>query len=156
MERAELVVIGAGISGLSFAHMASQRGITTLVLEKSDRAGGCFHSHRFLGPSAEFWLELGAHTCYNSYGSFIGVLEELHLTSALLPRQKVSFKMLIDGKLCSIPSQLNFFELACSLPRLLTQNKAASSVVDYYAPIVGRRNYERLFSPAFNAVLSQR
>jgi len=156
MEQHEVIVIGAGISGLSFASYTAAAGMSTLVLEKSGRVGGCFHSHRFEGQAQGFWLELGAHTCYNSYGGLIGLLERYGLMKEMLPREKVSFKMLVDNQVKSIPSQLSFPELFGSAWRIFSLKKAGESVASFYGRIVGAGNYRRVFSPAFNAVLSQR
>lgn len=156
MEQYDVIVIGAGISGLSFASYAAGAGLSTLVIEKSRRVGGCFHSHRFEGDAAGFWLELGAHTCYNSYGGLIDLMEKYGLMGSILPREKVSFKMLIGNEIRSITSQLSFPELAFSAWHLFTTKKEGESVESYYGGIVGRKNYLRVFAPAFNAVLSQR
>ena len=156
MKQFDAIVIGAGISGLSFANYAAAAGLNTLVIEKSDRAGGCFHSHRFEGEAAGFWLELGAHTCYNSYGGLIALMEQHGMMGSILPREKVSFKMLVDNEIKSIPSQLSFPELFTSAWRMFTLKKEGESVASYYGRIVGRGNYERVFAPAFNAVISQR
>lgn len=156
MKQFDAIVIGAGISGLSFANYAAAAGLNTLVIEKSDRAGGCFHSHRFEGAAAGFWLELGAHTCYNSYGGLIGLMEQHGMMESILPREKVSFKMLVDNEIKSITSQLSFVELFASGWRLFSLKKEGESVASYYGRIVGRSNYERVFAPAFNAVISQR
>ena len=156
MKQFDAIVIGAGISGLSFASYAAAAGLSTLVIEKSSRVGGCFHSHRFEGKAADFWLELGAHTCYNSYGGLLGLMEKYDLMGSILAREKVSFKMLIDNEIRSITSQLSFPELITSGWRLFTSKKEGQSVESYYGGIVGRRNYQRVFAPAFNAVLSQR
>jgi protoporphyrinogen/coproporphyrinogen III oxidase len=156
MKQYDAIVIGAGISGLSLANYAAAAGLSTLVIESSDRVGGCFHSHRFQGEAAGFWLELGAHTCYNSYGGLIGLMEQHDLMGSILAREKVSFKMLIDNEIRSITSQLSFPELFTSVWRLFTLKKEGESVSSYYGSIVGRNNYRRVFAPAFNAVLSQR
>jgi len=156
MKQYDLIVIGAGISGLSLASYAAAAGLSTLVLEKSSRAGGCFHSHRFEREADGFWLELGAHTCYNSYGGLLGLMEKYGLLGSILPREKVSFRMLVGNEVKSITSQLSFCELFTSAWRLFTLKKDGESVASYYGRIVGRRNYERVFAPAFNAVISQR
>lgn len=156
MIKYDLIVIGAGISGLSLASYATSAGLNTLVLEKSGRAGGCFHSHRFEGPADGFWVELGAHTCYNSYGGLIGLMEKYDLMKNILGREKVSFKMLVGNEIKSIASQLSFVELFSSAWQIFTLKKEGESVASYYGRIVGAKNYERVFAPAFNAVISQR
>ena len=156
MKQYDAIVIGAGISGLSLASYAAAAGLSTLVIEKSGRVGGCFHSHRFEREAAGFWLELGAHTCYNSYGGLIGLMEKHGLMESILPREKVSFKMLVDNEIRSITSQLSFPELFSSVWRMFTLKKEGESVASYYGRIVGSKNYERVSAPAFNAVISQR
>jgi protoporphyrinogen oxidase len=156
MDQYDIIIIGAGISGLSLAHYCADAGMSTLVIEKSTRTGGCFHSHHFDGNAAGFWLELGAHTCYNSYGNLIGIMERNRLMESILKREKVPFRMLVDAEIKSITSQLSFPELLTSAWRLFALNKEGESVASYYSRIVGKRNFERVFAPAFNAVISQR
>jgi protoporphyrinogen/coproporphyrinogen III oxidase len=156
MNQYDVIVIGAGISGLSIASYAASAGMSTLVLEKSSRAGGCFHSHRFEKEASGFWIELGAHTCYNSYGGLIALMEQYGLMQSILPREKVSFKMLVGNDIKSIPSQLSFVELMTSAWQLFTLKKEGESVESYYGRIVGKKNYDKVFAPAFNAVISQR
>ena len=162
MRNCDVAIIGAGISGLSFAHYCAKSGLETVVLEKSDRVGGCFHSHRFgaepkaLDRPEDFWLELGAHTCYNSYASLINVIEEAGIIKELLPREKAPFKMLSGGKLKSIPSMLNIMELILSAPRMLYAKKAGETMESYYSKVVGKKNYSRVFGPVFDAIISQK
>ncbi len=150
--RIDLIVIGGGISGLSLAHYASKAGLKTLVLEKANATGGCLRTQRL----NSFWLELGAHTCYNSYGNLIGILEDCGLNSMLQERRNVPFRMLVDGKVRSIPSLLDLLEVLCSAPRALTLRKAGLSVESYYSAIAGKKNFERVVGPALSAVVSQR
>ena len=151
--RADLVVVGAGISGLAVAHHAARAGLATVVLEAGERIGGCVRSRR-LGDG--FWLELGAHTAYNSYGSFLAMAEDRELLGLLGPRAKVPFKLWVDGEVRSITSALSFWELLVSLPRALGAKKERRTVASYYGAIAGRRNYARLLGPALGAVVSQR
>ena len=80
MEAHDVLVIGAGISGASFAFHAACAGRRVLVLEQEQRVGGCLASQR---TRWGFWYELGAHTCYNSYGAFIELLESSNLMGEL-------------------------------------------------------------------------
>ena len=151
----DMIIVGAGISGMSMAHYCARQGMRTLVLEKDDRLGGCIHSHLFSEEEHGFWAELGAHTCFNSYGNLLEIMDDCDLLDQLLPREKLSYKMLVDGALKSIPSQLHFLELLPRLPRLFTSDKTGKSVAEYYGNIVGPQNYQEVFSQAFNAVLCQ-
>jgi len=156
MEKPDVVIIGAGISGLSLAHYCVRDGLKVLVIEKGERAGGTLHSHRFENDAKDFWLELGAHTCYNSYSNLIRIIEDCNIIDKLVRRERVPFKVLVDNQIRSILSQINFLELLFSAPRLLYTKKNRESVESYYSKIVGRKNFENLFAHVFNAVVSQK
>jgi len=123
-------------------------------LERTSRVGGCIASHTFPGTDG-FWVETGAHTCYNSYGHLLDIVADLGLTPQITAKAKVSFKLLHQGRLRSVLSRLHPLELALSLPRLAWESKAGRSVADYYSRVLGRDNYRDLFGPAFNAVICQ-
>jgi len=150
----EHLIIGAGISGLGAAHLCAQRGIETLVLESAGRIGGAIYSHHFQGLDG-FWTEGGSHTCFNSYGNLLGIMDDLGLTPRARAKQKVSYRLWRDGERRSVFSALHPLEAAISLPRLLTAPKAGRSVADYYAGVLGRRNYHDLLRHAFQAVICQ-
>ena len=151
----DLIVIGAGISGLSLAHPALQAGWTTLVLEQEQRPGGCVHSHRFGGTLAGFWLELGAHSAFNSYGQVLAALQAAGGLAQLQPRAKVRFQLYADGAPRRIVAQLHLLELLGAPLRLTRHRKTGRSVAEFYRPLVGPRNYAAVFAPAFDAVLCQ-
>lgn len=148
------IVIGAGISGLGMAHFSARRGLNTLVLEKADRIGGCINSHSF-PERGGFWAELGSHTCFNSYGNLLQILDDMQLTARLVPKAKLSYSLYRAGDRKSILSALHPLELVRSLPRLFFTAKAGKSVAEYYSSVLGERNYRELFGPAFNAVICQ-
>lgn len=154
MEHFDHVIIGAGISGLGMAHGSLSRGLRTLVLERSDRPGGCIRSHTF--PDANgFWAELGAHTCYNSYGHLLDILADLGLSGAFTAKQKLRYALLVEEEVRSLFSRLHPLELLVSLPRLAFTAKAGRSVSAFYGGVLGRRNYRDLFGHAFDAVICQ-
>ena len=151
MEQKEIIIVGGGISGLSLAFYCARAGMHTTLLEKEERVGGAFHSHR----DGDFWLELGAHTCYNSYANLLGIVEQCQTDQLMVQREKVPFKMLVDDEIRSIFSQISYPELLLSVPKLPFQNKQLHSVASYYGAILGKQNYQRVFRHFFNAVPSQ-
>ena len=151
----DLLIIGAGISGLSMAHYATSAGWNARVLEGERQPGGCLCSHRFEGALDGFWLELGAHSAFNSYGNLLAILERADVLNRLQRRVKVGFRLFTDGAVRSIPSQLSVGELLLAPFRLAGLKKAGRSVAEYYGRIVGLRNYAAVFEPAFNAVICQ-
>jgi protoporphyrinogen oxidase len=148
----DLCIIGAGISGLALARMASGLHLRTLVLERRDAAGGCLSSVPFGGSG---WLELGAHTCYNSYVRFLEVMAGTDFLDRVTARRGLGFRMVEQGALRSIPSCIDFWEAALHLPRLLGAAKAGQSAAAYYSRILGPKNWARVLHPALNAVASQ-
>lgn len=151
----DLIIIGAGVSGLSIAQDAARAGSRILLLERDRRPGGCLHSHRFTGELDGFWLELGAHSAFNSYGNLLALLESAGALDRLQRRAKVGFRLYADGAVRSIVSQLYFSELLLAPFRLLGLSKTGRSVTDYFGHIVGPHNYAAVFEPAFSAVICQ-
>ena len=161
MTQYDLLVIGGGISGLTLAHQGRRLGLNVGLLEARTRPGGAMHSAAFGGAGhspasgGDFWLELGAHTAYNSYGGLLEMVEELGLAGLLIPRVRVPWRFW-DGTAPRSPaSRLRWLELAISLPRLMTRRKEGATVKAYWGAVLGRGNYERVGAPMFNAVCSQ-
>jgi protoporphyrinogen oxidase len=152
----DLCVIGAGVSGLSLARLAAERaGLRVLVLEQRAEAGGCLCSAPVGGPEPAGWLELGAHTCYNSYARFLEIVQSTGFLARATPRKGMTFQMVVGGARRSIPSCLDFLEAALSLPRLFGARKEGRTAAEYYGRILGRKNWDRVLHPALNAVASQ-
>ena len=155
MNTYDVIIVGAGISGLSFAHYAAKAGMKTLVLEKSDRPGGSFHTTFPDHITNGFWIEMGAHTCYNSYRNLIEMMEDCGVICDITPRSKVPFRVLTGGEIKSFFSQINLLELLASLPKAFGKKKTGETVASYYGSILGRKNFARIFSALFSAVPSQ-
>lgn len=155
MNKYDVIIVGAGISGLSFAHYAAKAGMKVLVLEKSERPGGSFHTLNQSQNPEGFWIEMGAHTCYNSYRNLIEIMEECGIICDITPRAKVPFRVLTGGQIKSFFSQINMLELLVSLPKAFRKKKTGETVATYYGSILGRKNFAKIFSALFSAVPSQ-
>lgn len=155
MKEHDVVVVGGGISGLSLAYYCVKAGMKTALLEKNSAVGGSFSSARYSSSGKNFWLELGAHTCYSSYQNLLDIIEGCGVSGTIIPRAKVPFSLMIDGQIKSIVSQLSIPELLMSAPNLFKLKKTGQSVKSYYSKIVGEQNYRDVLSHFFNAVPSQ-
>jgi protoporphyrinogen/coproporphyrinogen III oxidase len=163
-ERFDVVVVGGGISGLSLAFKAAAEGKKVLVLEREARLGGCLHSER---TRDGFWFELGAHTTYNSYGSFLDVVVGAGVDKRIVERgpARAIFGLMRDGETRwltppKVLLQLNWLEAAVHFPvglvASLFDRAAGHTVYSHYARLLGRRNYDRVLGPFLSAVPSQR
>ena len=154
MDNYDLIVVGGGISGLSFARRGLAQGWRTVLLEGDTHIGGCLASHRFDGAAEGYWTELAAHTAYNSYGALLELLDadSLH---RLRPRHKAPWRVWADGRPQSVFARLHWPSLIPALPRLAFTAKAGLGLRDYYSRVMGRPSYEALLRHAFSAVLAQ-
>lgn len=153
MDIYDRIVVGGGASGLISAARLSRDGSRVLLLEASERLGGCVQTWR---PEPGFWLELGAHTAYNSYGPLLDALDERGRLGDLLTPNKLAYRFLErGGRLQSPFARLNVAEAARSLPFGIGRPKTGKTVTEWFGGLLGQGNYRHLLGPAFAAVLSQ-
>ena len=71
----EVVIIGAGVAGLTAARELSAAGVQVLVLEARDRLGGRVMTHH----AADGPVELGAEFVHGAFSEILGVVQEAGL-----------------------------------------------------------------------------
>ena len=148
----DLIVVGAGISGLTLANKVAKSGKKVLVLEGKEKLGGCLNTHYH--TDSDFWVEMGAHTFYATYTNLIQLLQENGLESDIVAREKVGMKV-FTNKHEKIFSKIGKFELLTSVPNLFFSKRDGKTVKEYFSKIVGKKNYDKLFTRMFSAVIVQ-
>jgi len=151
-KQVDVCVVGAGISGASFAFRCAQDGASVAVLEKEPRPGGCIKSYRHNDGLVS---ELGTRTLTNTYRTVIELLERAGADHLIEPLETSKFKLAVGNDHKGILSRLSFLSIALSLPNMFGADKTGKSLKQHYGQVFGRRNYDRLFRHAFSAVLSQ-
>ena len=152
MSQFDVIVVGAGVSGLVFAEHAATAGQSVLVLEKEADVGGCLSSWE---AAPGYFVELGAHTAYNSYGQLLSILQKRGRLAELLTREKLGYHFLNEERLQSPMARVNMLEAALHVPFGLFKSKVGADLKTYFGTLLGKRNYAQVLSPAFAAVLSQ-
>ena len=106
----EVIVIGAGIAGLTAAYVLKRRGIPVKVIEAASRVGGRMTSDEINGHI----VDCGAQFLSTEYRIISGLLRQLGLWRQVRPtsrysaisRQKIPRKMRIDRPLDALTSGL--------------------------------------------------
>lgn len=150
----DCLIIGGGISGVSFAHYLKKEGQKIAILEKDSEVGGRMLTKHSTHIS-NYWSDLGSHTCYNSYINLLNLIKEIDSEDQIQPLGKGSFMLYDEGKIKSISSKLNILKFLVNAPKFMFAKKEGKTVKEYFSPIVGRWNYNHLFTYAFRAVICQ-
>lgn len=150
----DCIVIGGGISGISFAHYLHSIDKKVLVIEKSKTIGGQIQSL----PSEknpDYWSEFGAHTCYNSYTHLLSIVKDIDGADLILPLGKGSYMTYSEGRIKKMFADMSVPSIMLNGPKIFFSSKKGKTVKEYFSNVVGRKNYDKLFSRLFRAVISQ-
>src|SRR4051794_27672415 len=90
--RSDVVVIGAGVAGLSAALPLARAGAKVTLLEAAERVGGRLFSLHSGGPGAP--IELGAEFVHGEPAELLGLLHEARLELEPVPDEHYE---LVDG-----------------------------------------------------------
>src|SRR5690349_4796529 len=122
----DVVVVGAGIGGLTAGALLSARGMSVCVLERQSQVGGCIARVEFSGR--EFEPGMGIYTSFGKSEVFEGIFDQLPVEvplTSLAPRPYVV--RIADGSDVRLTSDEGFFdELRTTFP------ECADRAIEFY------------------------
>ncbi len=97
-----VIIIGAGISGLSLAYFLQQKNIPYQLIEKSNEVGGYLQTKKI----DKYQFDLGANTILTDE-FLMNFLQEIGLENEIIEAKDVSKNRYIlkNGKYCALPSK---------------------------------------------------
>src|SRR5215210_1519190 len=160
IERRNVVVIGAGISGLACAHRLKKLGIDVALVEKSDRVGGVIQSEKV----DRYLVERGPNSSQGTE-ELLALVEELGITDQIAEGDpKAPAYVFFNDKLHPVPSGGGAFIKSKLLSlrgklRILREpivGKRASdeeeSVASFARRRIGREAAERMVAPFVSGI----
>jgi hypothetical protein len=98
----DVVVVGAGLSGLVAAHRLQRRGVKVRVLEATQRTGGVIGSER----SGQVLIERGPNTALDSTGAIGVLIDELGIGGRLIEATAAASRRYLvwNGRLVALPA----------------------------------------------------
>ena len=159
-EHREVVVLGAGISGLTCAFALQRRGFEVLVIERSERAGGVIQSDRVEG----YLIERGPNSTRGT-AELLALVEQLGIEGEMLEGDaKAPAYVFFNGRMRAVPMNpvalLRSDLLSAGAKfRLLKepfvdrrQSAEEESVADFFGRRLGGEIAERLVAPFVSGI----
>ncbi len=156
----DVIVIGAGISGLVCAYRLKTLGVDVALLEKSARVGGVIHSERIDG----FLIERGPNSSQGTE-ELVALVEELGVTDELVEGDpKAPAYVYFTGRLHAVPSGAGAFiksKLLSFAGKLrifkepfvrVRRSEAEESVASFARRRIGREAAERMVAPFVSGI----
>ncbi len=148
---ADVIIIGAGISGLSCAWTLKKLGIDAVILEESSRPGGVIQTETING----YQIERGPNS-FQASAPALRLVEEAGLWDELLaPAPNAPRFVYWDGKLRKFPfgplSSGGILRLLRE-PLVRSKSPAGESVRDFFSRRVGQQVHDRLVAPALTGI----
>jgi oxygen-dependent protoporphyrinogen oxidase len=148
---ADVIIIGAGISGLSCAWTLKTLGIESVILEQSSRPGGVIHTGKINGYQVEY-----GPNALQSAPAALKLIDEAGLWDEILaPAPNAPRFVFWDGKLRKVPFgplKASGILRALREPFVRSKSPADESVRDFFVRRVGVQIHDRLVAPALTGI----
>jgi monoamine oxidase len=135
-QKTDVIVVGAGASGLAAARMLRERGVRVEVLEARDRIGGRILTHR--DPRAPAPIELGAEFLHGSAPETMAIVREAGLIAVDVPENRWERR----GRR-RIPSKDFWKRLEHIMGRMSASREPDRSFHEFLATAPGGRKFAR-------------
>lgn len=153
MSNPDVVVVGAGITGLTCAYRLKQLGLEPLVLEAGSRAGGVIRTEEIDGHLVEWGPSSLVPTPHTfEFLDEIGLTGELYQADPRAPRYVV-----IGGRLRAVPlGVLSIRGMARAVLEPTVRSKSADneSVADFFRRRFGTEVHDRLAAPFVTGIFA--
>lgn len=159
-ESRKVVVIGAGISGLTCAYRLSRLGVDVVLIEPSDRVGGVIQSEKIDG----YIIERGPNSSQGTE-DLLALVDELGLTAHIAEGDpKAPAYVYFNGQLHPVPSSPSAFikskllslrgKLRIMREPLVPQRRSdeEESVAAFARRRIGREAAERMVAPFVSGI----
>jgi oxygen-dependent protoporphyrinogen oxidase len=147
----DVIIIGAGISGLSCAWTLKKLGIDAVILEETSRAGGVIQTEKING----YQVERGPNS-FQSAPPALRLVDEAGLWDDLLPPAPNAPRYVYwDKKLRKIPfGPLTATGILRVLrePLVWSKSPANESVRDFFTRRIGKQAHDRIVAPALTGI----
>lgn len=147
----QVIIIGAGITGLSCAWTLKRLGIDAVVLEAGSRPGGVIRTENING----FQVEWGPNS-FQPAPTALKIVDEIGLWDDLLPAAPHSPRYIyVNGSLKKFPlGPLSFGGMARILREPLVRSKSPKdeSVRDFFTRRFGQQAHDRLVGPMLTGI----
>jgi len=148
---ADVIIIGAGITGLSCAWTLKKLGIESVILEQSARPGGVIQTAKIDG----YQVEYGPNSLQSAPGA-LKLIDEAGLWDEILPPAPNAPRFVFwDGKLRKVPfGPLTASGILRALrePFVRSKSPADESVRDFFIRRLGLPVHDRLVAPALTGI----
>src|SRR5215813_6836129 len=147
----DVIIVGAGISGLSCAWTLKKLGIEAVILEETARAGGVIQTEKIDG----YQVERGPNS-FQSAPPALRLVEEAGLWDDLLPPSPNAPRFVYwNRKLRKIPfGPLSAMGILRVLQEPLVRSKSSAneSVRDFFTRRLGKQAHDRIVAPALTGI----
>jgi protoporphyrinogen oxidase len=139
--KTDVVIIGAGPTGLTAAYQLSKAGLNSIVLEKDPIVGGIARTEQYKG----YHIDIGGHRFYTKIEAVSEMWHEV-LREDFLRRPRLS-RIYYDGKFFHYPIRL--FDMLLKLGPVESLRIVASYTLSRLFPYPDEENFEQWVSNRF-------